>query len=124
MANSDQRFPRRERLSKRREFLEVYEKGEKAKGRYFYLYFLRNHLPYNRLGITVTRKTGGPAIRNRIKRCLREVFRRNKKAVEPFCDLVINVTRAAPKASYHSLEEEFLRSAARWREKWSAGLRP
>jgi ribonuclease P protein component len=106
-----------ERLRKRAEFLEVYRRGEKVRGRYFFLYFLRNNLPHSRLGITVTRKLGKTVIRNRIKRRLREVFRKNKSSVRPPCDLVVNVTHTAVGASYWALETDFLETVSRWAEK-------
>ena len=61
MAKSNVRFGKEERLRKRKEFLEVYEKGEKLAGRVFFCYFLRRDLSFSRLGVTVSRKIGnGP----------------------------------------------------------------
>lgn len=47
-----------------------------------------------RLGITVTRKVGNAVRRNRIKRVVREVFRRNRQAF-PAADLVFVAKRDA-----------------------------
>ncbi len=110
-------YSRDERLRKRAKFLEVYRLGEKVRGRYFFLYFLRNNLPYSRLGITVTRKLGKTVKRNRIKRRLREIYRKNKKLVLPPCDLVINVTHSAVGASYRDLERDFLGTVGQWARK-------
>ena len=107
-------FSRDERLRKRAEFLEVYRLGEKFRGRYFFLYFLRNDLPCSRLGITVTRKLGKTVKRNLIKRRLREIYRKNKKQVLSPCDLVINVTHSAVGTSYEELEKDFLRTVSQW----------
>ena len=114
MDESDCSYSKGERLRNRAEFLEVYRLGEKVRGRYFFLYFLRNNLPYSRLGITVTRKLGKTVKRNRIKRRLREIYRKNKQVVLPPCDLVINVTHSAVGASYQELERDFLGTVSQW----------
>lgn len=121
MARDDVRFRKEERLRKRREFLEVYEKGDKLAGRVFFSYFLRNGLPINRLGLTVSRKIGKTVVRNRIKRRLKEIFRLHKHQLVPPCDIVINARRSASLASYQLLEEEFLKATTWWNEKWDGG---
>jgi ribonuclease P protein component len=100
-------FPRKERLRKRREFLRVYDRGAKFKTKLFFIYLLENGLPCSRVGITVSRKVGKTNVRNRLKRRLREVFRKNKSVVDPPSDLVINTSRMTAEASYILLEGEF-----------------
>lgn len=116
MDNTGETFTKSERLRKRREFLEVYQQGERVGGKYFFLFFLKNDLPNNRLGITVSRKVGKTVTRNRIKRRLRDIFRQNKELVRPSCDIVVNVKRSAGSAAYSMLEEDFKRTAQRWVE--------
>ena len=102
-------FGKQERLRKRRESLEVYEKGKKVRTKYFFLFRLRNGLDRNRLGLTVSRKIGKTILRNKLKRQLREIYRRHCKGVVPTYDLIVNVTRAAISAPYWDLEKEFIR---------------
>ncbi len=104
-------YGKRERLRKRREYLEVYAKGEKVRTKYFFLYRLRNGLDRNRLGLTVSRKIGKTILRNKLKRQLREIYRKHCKGVVPTYDLVVNATRAATSAPYRDLEKEFTRAA-------------
>jgi ribonuclease P protein component len=47
-----------------------------------------------RLGLTVGRRVGGAALRNRVKRLLREQFRQHRSAFPPGTDLVAVATRA------------------------------
>ena len=108
-------FSKQERLRKRREFLGVYERGDKVQATYFVLYILENKLSYHRLGITVSRKIGTSVVRNRIKRRLREIFRANKQAIAPHCDLVVNVKRAAANVYTQQIQEDFLKAIWRWR---------
>ena len=110
-------FSKAERLRKRKEFLGVYERGDKIQSTYFVLYMLENGRPHHRLGITVSRKIGGAVVRNRIKRRLREIFRTNKQAVFPHCDLVVNAKRSAARARNQQIQEDILKGILRWKRK-------
>ncbi len=110
-------FSKAERLRKRREFLGVYERGDKIQSTYFVLYMLENGRPHHRLGITASRKIGRAVVRNRIKRRLREIFRTNKQAIFPHCDLVVNAKRAAAKAHNQQIQEDILKGILRWKRK-------
>lgn len=68
-----------------------------------------NSLDYTRIGLTVTRKLGGAVARNRIKRRLREVFRRNRAGLATGIDVVVNARPGIERYDYAALEEEFLR---------------
>jgi ribonuclease P protein component len=54
------------------------------------VFALANDVGYCRLGLTVTRRTGTAVARNRIKRILRDAFRRHGKEFPGSMDLVIN----------------------------------
>jgi ribonuclease P protein component len=58
-----------------------------------------------RLGLVVTRRLGKAVQRNRVKRLLREFFRRHQTGLPAF-DLVIMAKKGAPALSYHQVEEE------------------
>ncbi len=117
MDDKGRRFSKEERLRKRREFLGVYERGDKIQSTYFVLYMLENGLPHHRLGITVSRKIGRAVVRNQIKRCLREIFRTNKQAIFPHCDLVVHAKRAAARAHNQQIREDILKGILRWKRK-------
>ena len=53
--------------------------------------YLPNAENYNRLGISVHKKTGNAVRRNRIKRLIRELFRLNRGLFPPSCDIVFTV---------------------------------
>ena len=48
-----------------------------------------------RLGITASRKVGGSVVRNRIKRRIREWFRRGRQQLTQAVDVLVIVRRAA-----------------------------
>lgn len=102
------RFPRAYRLTARREFVAVYEKGRRAGSASFVMFALPNAAGHCRLGITVTRKVGSSVQRNRIKRVLRDVFRRHGAELTPGLDLVLNARPGAGDVPVAALEREFL----------------
>jgi ribonuclease P protein component len=57
-----------------------------------------DHRPATRLGITVSRRVGGAVVRTRVKRCVREWFRR-ATALPPGKDLVVIARAPAAQAS-------------------------
>lgn len=69
------------------------------------MFVLANQSGVGRLGIAATRKLGGAVARNRAKRLIREVFRRNKLA--PGFDLVIIPKRELFDASLNVLEADY-----------------
>src|SRR5689334_2378570 len=62
------RFRRSERVRRRADFQQVYERGARIRGRYSTIFVMRNKGGPGRLGIAATRKLGGAVVRNRAKR--------------------------------------------------------
>ena len=76
----------------------------------FAIFALPNDADTTRLGVTATRKFGGAVRRNRAKRLLRELFRRNRAALPArSLDLVVNAHGAMIDCTYGELEPEWLR---------------
>jgi ribonuclease P protein component len=98
-------FSRDEHIRRRAEFERVYERGTKIHGRCCILFALPNALPIGRLGIAATRKLGGSVERNRAKRLIREVFRRNK--IASGFDVVVVPKRQLLDASLTAIEAEY-----------------
>jgi ribonuclease P protein component len=99
------RFERAERVRRRPDYQRIYDSGVKVHSAYFTLFALPNASPLGRLGIAATRKLGGAVVRNKAKRLIREVFRRNK--IAPGFDIVIVPKRDLVDASLATLENEF-----------------
>jgi len=78
-----------ERLRKRQQFLDVFTKGSRRHSRHITCILLSNGLSVRRLGLAVGRRAGNAVIRNRIKRMLREYFRRNKDRLPASTDIVL-----------------------------------
>lgn len=109
----DQSFPREFRLTARRQFLKVYNSGRRRRSTLLTVFGYPNTVGHCRLGITVTRKVGCAVTRNRIKRLLREVFRRNRHELNAGLDLVVNAHPAIVGGSLQQIEKEFLNCCGR-----------
>ncbi|KPK14239.1 MAG: hypothetical protein AMJ62_13595 [Myxococcales bacterium SG8_38] len=107
-----QRFRRGHRLKKRFEFRQVQLNGRRIHTPHFLIVVLPNASSHTRLGITVTKKVGTAVQRNRIKRVVREVFRRNRPLFPSGHDVVLIAKRGAADLDYDSLLGE-LRGAVR-----------
>ncbi len=104
----DQRLRPVERLRCPRAYQRVFEQGEKLVGSLFILYVLPTSEPYSRLGIAVSKRIGNAVVRNRIKRYLREMFRRHKAFLLSSCDLVCVARREAAGAPLALYTQQFL----------------
>ncbi len=69
-----------------------------------------------RLGLTATRKVGGAVVRNRMRRLVREAFRRHRDLVGRW-DLVVNIRQAAVGSTYPAIEQEFVALVGRARKR-------
>jgi ribonuclease P protein component len=115
-ATRSEALPKEKRLAKRGEFLHVYETGRKIFSRYCVLFFAANELPHSRLGVTATKKLGKATVRNRLKRWTREVYRRQREALEldaRAIDVVVNVKTNAAEATFHEYSQDLARTLQR-----------
>jgi ribonuclease P protein component len=81
-------FPKAARIRRRREFLALGRTGEKRRTEQFVL-LLQRTAAAPRLGLTVSRKVGGAVTRNRLKRRIREAFRRHEARADFAYDVVV-----------------------------------
>jgi ribonuclease P protein component len=104
------RFTKQERLLTAREFQRVYRYGRQLHSSLFTVFVAPNRLGRTRLGVTVSRKVSKSAVvRNRCRRRLREVFRRQRPTLPAGWDIVINAKFQLVTANYKLIEQEFMR---------------
>jgi ribonuclease P protein component len=83
------RFRPRQRLRRGSDFRRVLRSGCRLSGALFVMVAAAGEAGSSRLGLTVSRRIGKAVVRNRVRRLLRESFRRNPVDAEPGFDLVL-----------------------------------
>jgi ribonuclease P protein component len=99
------RFTKADRLRRRSEYLRVQAQGRRLYSRHFGVTLAEPAAPTPRLGLVVTRRFGKAVRRNRMKRLLREFFRRHQGRL-PYRDLVIMAKKGAEALSFSQVEQE------------------
>ena len=106
---TSQSLPRRERVRKRREYVAIQGQGRKLHTDSFLVFVLEHAGSPTRLGVTVSKKVGGSVERNRVKRLVREAFRRSKTLFPQGLDVVFVAKRAAVAADFEQVMREIER---------------
>ena len=97
-------------LRNNREFQMVYNEGNSKANRYLVLYYRKNDLEYNRLGISVSKKVGNSVVRHRTTRLIRESYRLNQDNLKTGYDMVVIARQTAKGQNYHTIESAFASS--------------
>jgi ribonuclease P protein component len=108
----EQGFPRAHRLLRRADFLRVQQQGKRVHMAHFVMLVMSARDSGTRLGVTVGRRVGGAVQRNRVKRVVREVFRRNRGLFPCDCDVVLVARPGADRLDYASVLGELERARA------------
>jgi ribonuclease P protein component len=103
----DQRFTKKERLLKRKEFQKVFDEGKVFSNDQTTVYALLNDDPVSRLGLVVGRKFGNSPKRNRFKRIFREAYRLNKGILSTGVDIIIIPRSGLTDLSLGAIEDKF-----------------
>ena len=91
------------------EFRRIYRKGKSVVVPSMVLYCQRNRQGRTRLGVTVSTKLGKAVVRNRVRRRLREIWRLNKKDMEPGWDIILVARVRAVDMPYQKLDKMYRR---------------
>jgi ribonuclease P protein component len=107
-------FPKARRLTNRSEYERVKRNGITQRGKFLMLNVMpaENSGPW-RAGFVTSGRLGGAVVRNRVRRRLREIVRRNQHELRQGFWFVIIARYEAATATYDALEDEWLRLARR-----------
>ena len=95
-------------LRNNREFQMVYNEGNSKANRYLVLYYRKNDLEYNRLGISVSKKVGNSVVRHRLTRLIRESYRLSETRFHSGYDIVVIARPVAKDKNYFEVESALL----------------
>ena len=95
-------------LRNNREFQTVYNEGKSKANKYLVLYYRKNDLEYNRLGISVSKKVGNSVVRHRTTRLISESYRLNHDNLKTGYVMVVIARQTAKGKDCHTIESAFL----------------
>jgi ribonuclease P protein component len=98
-------FTKKERLLKHSQFIRKSPARKKAFP-HFLVIMKPNSAGITRLGLAVGKSSGGSVQRNRIKRLLREFFRRSKSRLPRSQDIIIVALKGSEPLTYRQVFEE------------------
>lgn len=109
--SSSESCPKSCRVLKRREFLQIQGSDKRYHSQHFLMAYCKKTAGeeqlFPRIGITVTKKVHKLAVyRNKIKRLVREVYRKNKHLLNKNYDFVIIAKSDATELTYAQVEKE------------------
>lgn len=96
------------RLKSNRDFRKTYDKGKSFANKYLVIFFVKNGLDNNRIGVAVTKKLGNSVVRNKVRRRIREAYRLNDYKVKQGYDIVFLSRIGAKDVGYKELESAVL----------------
>ncbi|MCL2033643.1 MAG: ribonuclease P protein component [Oscillospiraceae bacterium] len=82
-------------INKNRIFKSLYRRGNNIVTQYFVVYYRKNRLKINRLGLTATKKIGKAPERNRCRRVIKEAYRLLEPELPVGYDIVIAARKKA-----------------------------
>ena len=95
-----------DRIRRRSEYQKIQKRGRRFHTRHFIILVLPNETGLRRIGVTVTKKVSSAVGRNRVKRLVREVFRRNRIVFPEGSDVVLIARDGAAALSYAEVLDE------------------
>ena len=90
-----------------RDFETIIKNGLCKKNKYYVIHSLKNNLPYDRYGISVSKKLGNAVLRNKYKRKMRSIIDNYKKIYINGTDYIIILRKEAINKPHDILENEF-----------------
>ena len=106
----NERLPKERRVRKRSEYLRLQRVARRRGSGRLVVLTARSRHPHSRLGVTTSRRVGNAVVRNRIKRLVREIFRKSQHDIVPPQDVLVIARPEAAAATYADLQHEIVRA--------------
>lgn len=102
-------FKKDNRLTKDKEFDNVFKNGRSNYSKVFGLKVIKNDLEYSRVGILINTKVSKSAVkRNKLRRQIREILKKQFENIKINNDIVVIALPPAIEKEYAELEESLL----------------
>ena len=99
-------FKKENRLTKQKDFDNIFKKGRSVFNKVLGLKVITNDLNINRFGVIVSNKISKKAVeRNKIKRRIREVLKKEEPVLKKGYDIVVIALAEAKQKEYQDLEQ-------------------
>jgi ribonuclease P protein component len=102
----DETLSPQERIRKKKDFSTLYKKGYRHRGKYFNLIYLSNDLCFSRMAVIASKKIGNAVKRNKVKRWMRALFRKNKKLLKNPLDIIFIAKKEILETSWLTLQKD------------------
>ena len=107
VAYPTERLFRNQRLRRRDDFDRCYRQGQRRHGSLISVHSHPNDRPDARLGVTASRRVGNAVVRHRLKRQIREIFRRSRSRESlTSVDIVVHLKPTAARTEFADLRAE------------------
>ena len=97
------------RLKKRYQFNYVYKSGEHFSGEHMVLYVASSKTKNIKVGLAVTKKVGHAVVRNKVRRRLREIIKKQVPILKQNNNIIVVARDNITEASFEKLSNEFLK---------------
>ena len=101
-------LPKKNRLKKRKEFAYIYKNGKKFNSKNLSLILTQSKLTDTKIGFSVSNKVGKAVVRNKIKRQLRAIVRKQLKQMRIHQNFVIIAHPTIVECDFSKIEAEVL----------------
>ncbi len=104
------------RLRKNNQFSYIYKKGEKFHTEHLTLFVVKSKYESYRIGFSISKKLGKANKRNKLKRRLKEISRRDLK-IPSFCNYVVLAKEGACDIPFDEIRKEMLKLFGKYESK-------
>lgn len=101
-------LPRKKILKRRSDFQRVYRIGRSWANRYFVLYVFESEVLAGKVGFAAGKKLGCAVVRNRVKRLLRESYRKHQAELKPGLAFLLVGRKAMVDVKCDTVERSFI----------------
>lgn len=96
------------KLKKNYEFKKVYNEGKYYVEKYVVMYMNPNSSNFNRVGFSASKKVGKSVIRNKIKRRMKEAYRKFADSTKVGFDIIFTARVGSGSADYSKIENNIV----------------